>query len=77
MVGGWMHNREAEIVDLVKEHLQTKENQNGKEMVGAESKKGKGEEEIYFLRGLSLSISYCCSKLTFQLTYTTNLFKPA
>jgi hypothetical protein len=45
-VDGQMHSRDAKIVDLVGEYLQTKEkNHNGRGRVGVGSRKRKGEEE--------------------------------
>jgi hypothetical protein len=40
-----MHNGDTKIVNLVGEHLQTKEKTRMGGGVGAESRKGKGEEE--------------------------------
>jgi hypothetical protein len=49
-VDGRMYSGDAKIADLVRERLQTKEkNQNGREMVGAESRKGKRDEEGTYL----------------------------
>jgi hypothetical protein len=39
-----MHSRDIKIADLVGEHLQTKKKKNGREMIGAGSRKGKGEK---------------------------------
>jgi hypothetical protein len=45
-----MYNGDAKIADLVSERLQTKEeNQNGREMVGGGSRKGKRDEEGTYL----------------------------
>ena len=43
MEGGWTHSEEAEVADMVEEHLPKNKNERGRVGVGSKRRKGYGE----------------------------------